>query len=160
MTDRITKTCPTCGADFVPVSNSQDYCGKPCARLAATARERERWRATHPEPQRKACPFCGAEFTAYRPQQVYCTVACRKRAGRAPAKAVSTPRRETAAIVPSERKVARTKPMTDAEFDVYYEAERRRLIEAGRPLFDPGWRDRMAATSQAGFPKRDTRKAA
>lgn len=68
---------------------------------------------------------------------------------------MTTKRGETAAIVASERKPGRTKPMTDEEFEQYLQEERRQLIEADRPLCDPGWRERMAATSQAGYPKRD-----
>lgn len=47
---------------------------------------------------------------------------------------------ETAAIVPSETKPARTAPMTDAEFAGLLAKERREIIERGGLLVDPDWK--------------------
>ena len=66
----------------------------------------------------------------------YCGAECRNDANRytvAPGKAEKR-NRETAAIVPSEIKPARTKPMTNAEFERELALIRRQLTERGIPL--------------------------
>lgn len=50
-------------------------------------------------------------------------------------------RGETAAIVPAEYTVPAEK-MTDEQFEALLALERRRLIEQGRKLIDPEWRER------------------
>lgn len=70
----------------------------------------------HPR-QTATCCICGATFEGsvwYALVSRYCSAACRNIGNK---QTISTARRgETAAIVPSETKPARTKPMTDAEF--------------------------------------------
>ena len=83
----------------------------------------------------RMCPTCGEEFQPARwTGGVYCSVPCR-RAGQ---------KGETAAILPSETKPMRTKPMTDEEFTAYLAMETRRLLDAGEPLF----RDDLIAVSE------------
>jgi len=78
----------------------------------------------------------------------YCSAACRNEANKytvLPAKD-SRRRGETAAIVPSETKPARTKPMTNAEFERELALIRRQLTERGVPLVN---RECMAAQEKA-----------
>lgn len=83
------------------------------------------------QPLTRICPICGDEFAVnrWRPG-TYCSPECGREGT-----AISLGRRgETAAIVPSETKPLRNKPMTDDEFDAYYAQIRRELLDAGRPL--------------------------
>lgn len=88
----------------------------------------------HPR-QTATCCICGATFEGsvwYALVSRYCSAACRNIGNK---QTISTARRgETAAIVPSETKPARTKPMTDAEFERELALIRRQLTERGIPL--------------------------
>ena len=96
----------------------------------------------HPR-QTATCCICGATFEGsvwYALVSRYCSAACRNIGNK---QTISTARRgETAAIVPSEVKPARTQPMTDAEFERELALIRRQLTERGIPLTN---RDCMAA---------------
>ena len=89
---------------------------------------------THPR-QTATCCICGATFEGsvrYALVSRYCSAACRNQGNK---QTISTARRgEAAAIVPSETKPARTKPMTNAEFERELALIRRQLTERGMPL--------------------------
>ena len=89
------------------------------------------------QPLTRICPICGDEFTVnrWRPG-TYCSPECGREGT-----AIMLRR---AAVIPSETKPARTRRMTDQEFDTLYAQIQRELLDAGRPLFDDGWRDRVA----------------
>ena len=71
------------------------------------------------------CPVCGDEFTPPAwGNRSYCGSACGKQANR----------ERAIAIEPSETKPARTKPMTNAEFERELALIRRQLTERGMPL--------------------------
>lgn len=100
----------------------------------------------HPR-QTATCCICGATFEGsvrYALVSRYCSAACRNQGNK---QTISTARRgEAAAIVPSEIKPARTKPMTNAEFERELALIRRQLTERGVPLVN---RECMAAQEKA-----------
>lgn len=60
---------------------------------------------------------------------------------------------ETAAVLPSETKAARTEPMTEAEFTQELASIRRRLEQAGQPLVrldGLGAREKARREAEAG----------
>lgn len=122
------RTCATCGTTFQPIGN-QRYCSQACRPQSQTIGQ----------PKTRQCAQCGQEFVPVRTDRgrgFYCGAECRNDANRytvAPGKAEKR-NRETAAIVPSETKPARTKPMTDAEFERELALIRRQLTERGIPL--------------------------
>lgn len=72
----------------------------------------------------RTCPVCGRDYTPQRTdfgRGQFCSVRCANKGN-------------TFAIVPSETKPARTKPMTDAEFERELALIRRQLTERGMPL--------------------------
>lgn len=82
----------------------------------------------------RVCPVCGEEFEPSglmsKGRFVYCSRACQIEANRD--------------LYFRPVRPARTHKMTDEEFEVYYEAERQRLIAAGRPLVNRAWKDTAA----------------
>ena len=82
---------------------------------------------TTTQSRTRTCPICGDEFTVkhWRPG-TYCSPECGREGT-----AIMLRR---AAVIPSETKPARNKPMTDDEFDALYAQIQRELLDAGRPL--------------------------
>lgn len=119
--------CAICGQPFAPYRPQQVCCGPICRKrhtsAAATVRKRARRQAQHaPGATNGGRAVSGATIHhSGAPARL-------QRFG------------ETAAIVPSETKPARTAPMTDAEFAGLLARERREIIERGGLLVDPDWK--------------------
>lgn len=126
--DRVTTppvACPVCETPFRPVGN-QRYCSQRCRAKQANA------------DTPAICPECGNEFERDHEKRryVYCSQQCASRGSRLTlAGSTRTKRGETAAIVPSETRSGRNRPMTDGEFEAAYQAIRRELMATGQPLY-------------------------
>ena len=118
-----TRTCPVCGAEFVPKSNHQVYCGMLCREEAA--RRRKAAKAAKKEYGKGTCPVCGEEFVKETGNQAYCSARCRQLLqNRQKAEARAAERRERQAAKKAPR---RKKPGGQSAASIVREARKEGL---------------------------------